>query len=91
MVTFNISKKTLLYIGILTISLIINIFAIRSCLDNKELNKNNIIALTDSIKYYKTKTGEIVASKTLLEGDLKTLKIVNDSLYNVIKIRYKKS
>lgn len=85
MVTFNISKKTLLYIGILTISLIINIFAIRSCLDNKELNKNNIIALTDSIEYYKTKTGEIVASKTLLEGDLKTLKIANDSLYNVIK------
>ena len=85
MLTLNISKKTLLYIGILTISLIINIFAIRSCLDNKELNKNNIIALTDSIKYYKTKTGEIVASKTLLEGDLKTLKIANDSLYNVIK------
>jgi hypothetical protein len=85
MVTFNISKKTLLYIGILLLSLIINIFAIRSCSDNKKLNENNIIALTDSIEYYKIKTGEVVASKTILEGNLQTLKIANDSLYNVIK------
>ena len=85
MATFNISKKTFLYIGILLVSLIINIFAIHSCSNNKELNKNNIKALTDSIEYYKIKTGEVVASKTILEGGLQTLKIVNDSLYNVIK------
>ena len=85
MVTFNISKKTLLYIVILTISVIINVFTIKSCSDSKAINENNIIALTDSIEYYKIKTGEIVASKTMLEGDLKTLKISNDSLYNVIK------
>ena len=58
--------------------------AIRSCQDYKDRN-NNVVALTDSIKYYKTKYGEVYVSKTLLEGDLNTLKIVNDSLYNTIK------
>ena len=60
-------------------------FAVKSCQDYKDRNINNIVALTDSIKYYKTKYGEVYVSKTLLEGDLNTLKIVNDSLYNTIK------
>ena len=59
--------------------------AIRSCQDYKDRNNNNVVALTDSIKYYKTKYGEVYVSKTLLEGDLNTLKIINDSLYNTIK------
>jgi len=58
---------------------------IKSCQDYKDRNNNNVVALTDSIKYYKTKYGEVYVSKTLLEGDLNTLKIVNDSLYNTIK------
>ena len=61
------------------------ITAVRSCQDYKDRNNNNVVALTDSIKYYKTKYGEVYVSKTLLEGDLSTLKIVNDSLYNTIK------
>ena len=51
----------------------------------KEVNNNNIIALTDSIHYYKTKNNELVASKVLLEGDLSTLQLANDSLYNALK------
>jgi len=61
------------------------ITSIRSCQDYKDINNNNVVALTDSIKYYKTKYGEVYVSKTLLEGDLSTLKIVNDSLYQTIK------
>lgn len=61
------------------------ITAVRSCQDYKDRNNNNVVALTDSIKYYKTKYGEVYVSKTLLEGDLSTLKIVNDSLYQTIK------
>ena len=61
------------------------ITAVRSCQDYKNRSNNNVVALTDSIKYYKTKYGEVYVSKTLLEGDLSTLKIVNDSLYNTIK------
>lgn len=69
----------------LVLSIVINVFAIKRCSANKEQNNNNIIALTDSIHYYKTKNGELVASKVLLEGDLSTLKLANDSLYTVIK------
>jgi hypothetical protein len=59
--------------------------AIRQCNSYKDINNNNIVALTDSIHYYKTKSGELYVSKTLLMGDLKTLQLANDSLYNVIK------
>ena len=62
-----------------------NICAIRQCSSNARRNNNNIVALTDSIKYHKTKANELYVSKTLLEGNLKTLKIANDSLYDVIK------
>lgn len=61
------------------------ITAVKSCQDYKDRNNNNVVALTDSIQYYKTKYGEVYVSKTLLEGDLSTLKIVNDSLYQTIK------
>jgi len=62
-----------------------NLFAIRQCNSYKDINNNNIVALTDSINYYKTKTGELYVSKTLLTGNLKTLELANDSLYQVIK------
>lgn len=78
--------KYKIVIGLLLIaSLVINVFAIKSCSKQQDLNNNNIIALTDSIHYYKSKTGELVASKRLLEGDLSTLKLANDSLYRTIK------
>jgi len=76
--------RILVFIGFLfMLSLLIT--SIRSCQDYKDINNNNVVALTDSIKYYKTKYGEVYVSKTLLEGDLSTLKIVNDSLYQTIK------
>ena len=77
-------NRILVFIGFLfMLSLLIT--SIRSCQDYKDINNNNVVALTDSIKYYKTKYGEVYVSKTLLEGDLSTLKIVNDSLYQTIK------
>lgn len=78
-------KWKLLWAILLITSLIINCVAIKSCNNSKNLNNNNIIALTDTIKYYKTKSGELAVSKTLLEGDLSTLKLANDSLYKVVK------
>ena len=76
--------RILVFIGFLfMLSLLIT--SIRSYQDYKDINNNNVVALTDSIKYYKTKYGEVYVSKTLLEGDLSTLKIVNDSLYQTIK------
>ena len=76
--------RILVFIGfLLMLSLLIT--SIKSCQDYKDRNNNNVVALTDSIKYYKTKYGEVYVSKTLLEGDLNTLKIANDSLYQTIK------
>lgn len=72
--------------GLLLIcSLLLNLFTIRSCYNYKSQGDINVIALTDTIHYYKSKNGDLVASKYILEGDLNTLKIVNDSLYNVVK------
>ena len=41
---------------------------------NYETSQNNIVALTDSIEYYESKTGELVAQKTMLTGEIKDLK-----------------
>lgn len=57
----------------------------QQCISNKHLYDNNIIALTDTIKYYKGKNKELVASKTMLETSFKNIKHINDSLYNVLK------
>ena len=82
---FNKYKYNILII-LISIGLIFtNIVAIRQCNSYKNQNNNNIDALTDTIKYYKTKTNELYVSKTLLTGDLKTLQVANDSLYRVIK------
>lgn len=78
-------KYKLIICILLILSLCVNIFSIKSCSNFRDLNKHNIEALTDSIHYYHSKTGELVASKKILEGDLYTLKIANDSLYRAIK------
>ena len=73
---------------VLAVSLLILVslsFSVHKCSEYKEMNNNNVVALTDSIQYYKTKTNEMYVSKTLLEGDISTLKIVNDSLYEALK------
>lgn len=61
------------------------IFTVKGCQQYKEQNNQNLIALTDTIKYYTTKNGDTYVSKEMLIGDLNTLKLVNDSLFKVIK------
>lgn len=86
MINFLKTYKTNFILGLLLVlSILLNGYVIKSCSDTKSQLNNNIIALTDSIKYHKTKTGEVYVSKTLLDGDLSTLKLVNDSLAQVIK------
>jgi hypothetical protein len=56
--------------------------------DKNELNdryKNNIKAFTDSVSYYKSKTGDMVAMKTAFETNIKELENLNESLYAEIK------
>ena len=73
-------KTHLIYIAIITALLFTLSISVRSCQENKQLYNNNITALVDSISHYKTKNGELVASKTLLEGDMSLLKKVNSDL-----------
>lgn len=59
--------------------------SINKCTYYKNVNDKNIIALTDSIKYYKGKYGNEVAKKTMIETDFKNLQNINDSLYRMIQ------
>lgn len=81
----NVSFKQLIIGIIITLLTALCCFSIKSCRDYKNQGKQNVLALTDSIHYYKTKNGELVATKELLNGDLSVLKLANDSLYSVIK------
>lgn len=77
--------KTIFYYAIIVVLLLIATITISKCTYYKKLGSDNIAALTDSIKYYKSKTGTLVAEKTMLEGDMKLLKMTNDSIYNVVR------
>ena len=74
---------------ILVLCLLVCIFfLIRSCennLANKRIYDNNVKALTEQIQTWKTKTGDLVAEKTVLEGDVKLLKQTNEELYEQVK------
>lgn len=59
--------------------------SINKCTYYKNVNDKNIIALTDSVKYYKGKYGNEVAKKTMIETDCKNLQNINDSLYRMIQ------
>ena len=59
--------------------------SINKCTYYKNVNDKNIIALTDSVKYYKGKYGNEVAKKTIIETDCKNLQNINDSLYRMIQ------
>ena len=59
--------------------------SINKCTYYKNMNDKNIIALTDSVNYYKGKYGNEVAKKTMIETDCKNLQIINDSLYRMIQ------
>ena len=59
--------------------------SINKCTYYKNINDKNIIALTDSVNYYKGKYGNEVAKKTMIETDCKNLQIINDSLYKMIQ------
>lgn len=75
-------KIHLIYISIIILLLFGLSISIKSCQQNKQLYDNNITALVDSISYYKAKNGKLVASKSLLEGDISLLKKTNLELKN---------
>ncbi len=77
--------KDIVLIILLIVSIGTNVALYRNYTQQKSLNETNITALTDTIVNYRTRNGELVASKTVLEGDINILKLANDSLYTTIK------
>lgn len=59
--------------------------SMKKCAQWSDMNYNNITALSDTIKYYKGKSEQLIAQKSILTGDMNTLKQISDSLYNIIK------
>ena len=83
LIKFLKSVKThLIYIAIIIVLLFVLSISVRSCQENTQLYDNNVTALIDSVSYYKAKNGELVASKSLLEGDMSLLKKTNSELAN---------
>lgn len=81
----HIHLKDLIYwiiIGLLIISLS---GSIKSCRSTSDRYENNIHALTDSIAYYQSQNGSLIASKTAFESNIKELKIVNGELYSELQ------
>ena len=74
---------------ILSLALILSlIFLAISCSNTRDIKRKyeiNTKALVDTIEYYQSKSGKLVAEKNILEGDIKDLKTLNEELYNEIK------
>lgn len=71
------NKRTIIEVLVMIILFVWALTSMQRCSTMKlEYNtaQNNIVALTDSIEYYETKTGELVAQKTMLTGEIKDLK-----------------
>lgn len=78
-------KERLIYIATIVILIIALSLSVNKCTSiNHEYNRN-IATLHDSIHYYKSKQGQLVATTKLYETNIKNLKYLNDSLYNTIK------
>lgn len=82
---FSNHKRILMEIVSVVAFFVIISLAVNKCSYYRNVNDNNIIALTDSVKYYKGKLGNEVASKTMIESDYKNLQSINDSLYRLIE------
>lgn len=73
-------KTHLIYVAIIIVLLFVLSISVRSCQENKQLYGDNVTALIDSVSSYKAKNGELVASKSLLEGDMSLLEKTNSEL-----------
>lgn len=71
------NKKDIFQVLVMVILFVCALISMQRCSvlkHNYDTAQNNIVALTDSIEYYECKTGELVAQKTMLIGEIKDLK-----------------
>lgn len=77
-------KSHVIYILIICLLIATLGTAVNRCSNTSNEYKHNIEALKDTIKYYQDKNGNLVATKLAFESDIKTLKLLNRSLYDQI-------
>ena len=77
-------KSDLIYLLIIALLVCSLCLSINRCSNAGGEYKHNIEALKDTIKYYQDKNGNLVATKLAFESDIKTLKLLNEDLYNQI-------
>lgn len=81
----NIKLRDIIYWVFIALIIILLSISIRKCTTNSDKYKNNIHALTDTIAYYQSENGALVASKAAFESNIEELKIANSNLYNELK------
>ena len=78
--------KTQIILGLALIaSIIFLVVSVSKGITAKKIYDNNVKALTEEVQTWKTKSGDLVAEKTVLEGDVKLLKQTNEELYEQVK------
>ena len=77
-------RTHVIYILIICLLMFSLSISVNRCSDTSKEYKHNIEALNDTIKYYQDKNGNLVATKLAFESDIKTLKLLNRSLYDQI-------
>lgn len=80
----SIRKRDLINAAIILVLLSLLCYSVNTCVDNKNQYRNNIDALTDTIKYHKGKNGNLVAEKLAFEATVSDLKTLNKKLYDKI-------
>lgn len=81
---WNKFKTHAIYILIICILTCVLATSVNRCSNVSGEYENNIAALNDTIKYYQDKNGNLVATKLAFETNVKTLKLLNEKLYNQI-------
>lgn len=82
---FSITKKDIVYSLVIILLVLALSMSVERCSKVNHEYKNNIEALKDTIHYYKAKNGNLVATKLAFESDIKTLKLLNEELYDEIE------
>lgn len=77
----SLNVRDFIFTGVIILLCGCLLFSVNKCSNIDNRYQNNIKALTDTISYYESKTGSLIATKTAYESDIKELKDVNTKLY----------
>lgn len=81
----SINLRDIIFVLVIGLLLILLSVAVNKCSSIKHQYENNIKAMNDTIRYYESENGNLVATKLAFESDIKGLKMLNESLYDHIK------